>query len=273
MTDWREYQEKAAQLFRELGFSAEIEAAVQGARATNKVDVLATYDHAGVKMTWAVECKYWNTRVPKEKVWAFRSVLHDIGADRGVLLAEKGYQKGALDAAQYSAMTLTLLDGLRQLASSTLAEQRLLAIPKRISQAYLRYWLLPKDFRIERGLRPDRGEYGYSGGTVLNALENLVTSALAGLLPPENMSLLIPVYTREEAATWGEDALTVLEAKLEAAEQEMPSDMAAMVARRSLSNESSERPSPSAAQIAMAREMFFDERPQPTSAQAEPVES
>lgn len=58
---WQAYQEGAARFFRSLGFDANVEAPVQGARAKHKVDVLVEFEHAGVRTRWAVECKYWKT--------------------------------------------------------------------------------------------------------------------------------------------------------------------------------------------------------------------
>lgn len=244
---------------------------VRGARATNAIDVVATYDHAGVKMTWLVECKLWATRVPKEKVWAFRSVLDDVGADRGVLLAEKGFQSGAIEAAQFSRMTLTSLAELREIASNTLTERRLLAIPKRVSEAYFRYWLLPKQFRIDSGLRPDVSEYGYSGGTILSLIPGIVTSAFAGVLPPENVNLDLPIYDQQDAVVWAEDMLSVLEAKLDRAESNMPPEVATLVEeRRAAVRENPRRPKLTQDEIAYVKRFVLDEplpqRPAPGSA-------
>ncbi len=114
--DWREYQVAVAQFFLSQGCSAEVDKSVAGIRATHKVDVLVTFVRNGVVCTWVVECKLWNTKVPKEKVLTLRSVVEDVGADRGILFSENGFQPGALDAARQS--NLTLVTSLQEFEST-----------------------------------------------------------------------------------------------------------------------------------------------------------
>lgn len=94
---WREYQIAVAEMFRELGCDADEEATVRGARATHKVDV--RFKRHGVDCRWIVECKLWQRPVEKSHVEALKSIVDDIGADRGILFSEHGYQSGAHDAA------------------------------------------------------------------------------------------------------------------------------------------------------------------------------
>ena len=83
--NWREYQNEAAAYFRRQGCSAEVDASVKGLRAQHKVDVVVNFLRAGI------DCKLWNTRVPKEKVEALRSIVEDVGADREIIISEKGF--------------------------------------------------------------------------------------------------------------------------------------------------------------------------------------
>ena len=105
-TDWRDYQEQVATFFRENGCNAEVEAKVQGARASHDVDVLVTFDRHGVPCQWIIECKLWNRAVPKEKVLILKNIVEDVGADRGILFSESGFQKGALSAVHKANITL-----------------------------------------------------------------------------------------------------------------------------------------------------------------------
>ena len=130
---WRDYQEEAAALFRELGFTAETDVRVQGARAVHLIDVLGTYRHAGLTVTWVGECKRWRARVGKAQVLTLRSVVEDIGADRGIILAEHGFQAGARQATERSNVVATSLAALRRDAAATLAEQRLRGYPERLA--------------------------------------------------------------------------------------------------------------------------------------------
>jgi len=105
--DWRDYQEKVAVLFRNLGCIAETDLAVQGARAKHNIDVWVTFNQFGLVNKWLIECKYWKSRVSKEKVLALKSIVEDVGADRGILVGETGFQQGAFDSANTSNILLT----------------------------------------------------------------------------------------------------------------------------------------------------------------------
>jgi len=104
--DWREYQEKTASFFRKQGCIAEVDAKVKGARATHNIDVYVSFSNHSINCNWVIECKLWKKRVPKEKVLALKTIVDDIGADKGIILSEEGFQKGAYDAARQSNITL-----------------------------------------------------------------------------------------------------------------------------------------------------------------------
>jgi hypothetical protein len=120
MAEWKRYQEETAKLFRELGCEVEIDVEVQGARAKHAVDVSVRFSRFGLKQHWIIECKYWKRRVPKEKVLALKSIVEDVGADRGILMAERGHQSGAHQAATLTNITLTSLAQLREAAKAEL---------------------------------------------------------------------------------------------------------------------------------------------------------
>ena len=123
--DWREYQRAAAGFFDSLDMQTEIEAAVVGARGgEHKIDVLVTFTAYGIDHVWLVECKLWKTRVPKEKVLAFRSIVDEVGADRGFLLSESDFQSGAVTQARFTNITLTNLEDLRANAEADVQEVR-----------------------------------------------------------------------------------------------------------------------------------------------------
>lgn len=72
---WREYQESAADFFRRLGFDAETDAKIEGARGKHNIDVIVTGSLHGIPFRWVVECKRWKTNIPKEKVLALISIV------------------------------------------------------------------------------------------------------------------------------------------------------------------------------------------------------
>src|ERR1035441_2929472 len=99
---WKRYQEEACAFFLALGLDAQANVDIQGVRAVHAIDVYVTYMRFGIQHRWLVECKFWQTAVPKEKVLAFQSILLDIGADKGFLLSESGFQAGAVRAAAFT---------------------------------------------------------------------------------------------------------------------------------------------------------------------------
>jgi hypothetical protein len=110
--DWRQFQEKVALRFRAAGCHAKVDMQIEGARGTHKVDVYVAFNQYGIKCSWIVECKFWNRNVPKEKVMALGGIVSDCGADRGLIISRRGFQSGAVRAAQKTNITLTSIEDL-----------------------------------------------------------------------------------------------------------------------------------------------------------------
>ena len=183
--DWSDYQEEAAEFFRSLGLEAETNVTIQGARTTHDIDVVVKSRHAGFEVRWLVECKFWNSRVSKLHVLGLREIVADTGADRGVLLAENGFQSGAAEAAALTNVHLTSLAEARIEARGDVFSMRLSELYDRVEAARERYWSIPKRTRIEHGLRPDVPEDGYSGAGVISLAEDLLRKGLRGAYPFE----------------------------------------------------------------------------------------
>lgn len=73
-------------------------------------------------MIWIVECKHWKSAVPKAHVLTLAQIAQDVGADRAVLLSEKGFQAGAISVSRKSNVLLTSLEELRSGAADSIAE-------------------------------------------------------------------------------------------------------------------------------------------------------
>ena len=111
---WRQFQEETAEFFRSLGCDAQVEAKIIGARAEHKIDVWVRFTKFGLETKWVIECKDWNSGIPKEKVLALKSIVEDVGADRGILISAAGFQSGAVRACENTNITLTDLDGMKE---------------------------------------------------------------------------------------------------------------------------------------------------------------
>ena len=98
--NWREYQEAVAEAFRKLGCRAEVDRTVTGARGPHDIDVFVTFEKFGHQSHWIIQCKLWARPVDKSVVQTLHSVVQNIGADRGVIFCENGFQSGAYTAAQ-----------------------------------------------------------------------------------------------------------------------------------------------------------------------------
>lgn len=181
--NWKDYQEEAAAFFRGLGLDAKTDVRVKGVRTHHDVDVVVRSQHVGFDITWLVECKHWQTPVSKLHVLALREIVADVGADRGILLCEAGFQSGAVEAATLTNVRATSLVSLQQTAAADIVAMRLREFNDQAIDCKRRYWDIPKEKRIELGLRPDVGAIGYSGARAVECAEELVSKGLRGVFP------------------------------------------------------------------------------------------
>ncbi|MCY3814371.1 MAG: restriction endonuclease [Gammaproteobacteria bacterium] len=178
MTDWLEYQEEVAGLFRSLGLSAATNQSVAGVRTAHNVDVVVRSKHAGIDQLWLIECKRWNKPVSKDTVLTLRSIVNDAGADRGFMMAESGYQSGAIEAARLTNVTLTSIAALKVTLSEEIGMAMLRSMLERVDSCRDRYWEMSKEDRIALGLRPDVLTDGYRSVQVMDAVDATARHAL-----------------------------------------------------------------------------------------------
>jgi restriction system protein len=183
MPNWKDYQEEAAEFFRSLGLDASTDVTIQGVRTKHDVDVVVKSHHYGFDITWIVECKHWKESVSKLHVLALREIVTDVGADRGILLCEAGFQSGAVEAANLTNVQVTSLSDLNVTAREQISAVRLRELYDRVERCNLRYWEIPKDKRIEDDLRPEVQEVGYSGARIIDVCRDLLSRASLGRYP------------------------------------------------------------------------------------------
>lgn len=185
MPEWDEYQEETAEFFRSIGLEASTNVRLHGIRTSHDIDVVIRSNHFGFDLLWIIECKHWKEPVSKLHVLALREIVTDLGADRGILVSESGFQSGALEAANLTNVQLASLADLKLSASNALGMAQLRGIQDRTLKCRERYWNLSKPVRIRYGLRPDVAEYGYSADIVMKAIEAALFSAFAQRIPIE----------------------------------------------------------------------------------------
>lgn len=205
--NWKQYQEEVAELFRSLGFTTKVEAQIGGARGLHKIDVHAIQAAYGFKITWIVECKYWNKAVPKEKVLVLSQIAADVGADRAFLLSESGFQSGAILATQNTNVTLTSLPDLRE---NTQAELTRIALAQIARQAY----------ELEKGLQQifDPRQYRRADGLGKRILDLLARAfSLKTIALPKAQTGDFPISLYEKDSIYFDHQAFISAARLEVA--------------------------------------------------------
>ncbi len=123
---WEQYQYRTAELLSQLGFTTKVNDPLRASNGVvHRVDVSARMVVAGVSTLWVTECKLWNKAVTKEKVSALKDIVNDLGADRGLLMSEKGFQSGAIRLAATKNISLSSLDEVRANAADQLLAVRI----------------------------------------------------------------------------------------------------------------------------------------------------
>jgi restriction system protein len=228
MNPWMQYQEEAASYFRSLGLDASVDATVQGVRTSHDIDVLVKSNYVGFAITWIIECKNWKTAVSKLHVLALREIVADLGADRGILLSEQGFQSGAREAANLTNVQVTSIAEMRQTASDSIHAMRLRDLYDRVGICKNRYWDIPKDRRIEAGLRAEVSEHTYSGARTIELCADLLTRAFRGIYPFQSDTLAAVVLfgrdkhfqSPKEVMDLVQEKVSELENKLDAYDQQ-----------------------------------------------------
>jgi hypothetical protein len=148
--EWQKYQQEVSSFLSELGFDTRVDETIGGARTQHDIDVAARIRIAGLDILWIVECKAWGRRVPKERILTLQGIVDDIGADRGLVFSESGFQAGAIRATRNTNITLTGLEDFRLNFQDEISSTKARILDERISrllQAFLAVWDLGESER------------------------------------------------------------------------------------------------------------------------------
>lgn len=138
MKPWQEYQQQAADFFRSLGMTATIDEHVKGVRGGHDVDVVARKTFGGIPQLWIVECKHWERPVNQLHVSALADIVANLGADRGILLSESGFQAGAVELAKQRNITLSSISYLKEHSEDERVALGLYELRNRVNNLRLR---------------------------------------------------------------------------------------------------------------------------------------
>lgn len=176
--DWYQFQEDICEHFKSIGADAETNVTVQGVRTKHDIDILVKTKFLGEDLVWVVEAKKWKSNVNKLQVLGLRTIVDDIGADRGFIISEKGFQKGAIEAAQDTNIKLKTFEQLQANTRDLIEDEVLKIYTKRLSISSARYWSHGKRVRMRYDLRDDVGvKPSYSGHVVLGKIEEVLCEA------------------------------------------------------------------------------------------------
>jgi hypothetical protein len=164
----------------------------------------------GVRFQWVVECKAWKTNIPKEKVLALLSIVQDVGADKGFLLSETGFQSGAVRAASNTNITLTSIADLEAAARESMVQTTAAQLHWRLVRIKQTLWRLHKETGdyFSEYMRP-MGE--------ISLLDLALEDAIHGRFPA--VYAFAENNGRLEAATW-DDFVEKATALLDKAERQ-----------------------------------------------------
>lgn len=170
--DWFNFQEDIAEHFRSLGVHAETNKTIKGIRTEHDIDVYVSSKYLCTDIKWVIEAKYWKSKVSKEKVLALRTIVDDIGADKGFIISQAGFQSGAYEASENSNIDLFTYEQLLESTSFEVHGLILNTFSQRVRLLELRYYSHSKINRIKYKLRNDLLEYPiqFSGNLLINIL-------------------------------------------------------------------------------------------------------
>lgn len=227
--DWYLFQEDIRKHFNSLGADAETNIRVQGVRTCHDIDIFVKTRFLGENITWIVEAKYWKSKVTKAQVLTLRSIVDDIGADRGFIISIAGFQSGAFEAADNTNVKLKTLDELKIDTKGLIETEILKTYYKRLLLLEDRYWSHSKRLRIKYGLRHEIMDFSmqFTGQQLLMTARTAIMAAEERKYPIQLESFLKEqkgekiAHNFQQFSMWLNLNLNHFEEKLLTAEWEM----------------------------------------------------
>jgi len=105
---WQDLQNEVAKLLTESGVEAETDKKMITPRGEVSIDVYAEEVIDERKYTIICECKHWRKNIPQTVIHSFRTVVGDIGSNKGYVISLNGFQSGAYNNVYFT--NIELLD-------------------------------------------------------------------------------------------------------------------------------------------------------------------
>lgn len=189
--DGSRLEKRVESLLRDAGLDPQRQMKITGARSTHKFDVVVEVTSLSMAGSWLIECKDWAGPVKKEVARAFCAAVKDVGADKGIIVATTGYQRGCWSEVNNHNVELltpgefeaSLADEIA-LTQLRIAQRRLAALDSLLESMHHRGTLHPGE-RFRRGFEEhfptglEAKRYSERRGAVTFLVE-AVDSALAG---------------------------------------------------------------------------------------------
>lgn len=229
--DWFNFQEKIAEHFRSLGVQAETNKTIRGVRTEHDLDVYVTSKYLGTNIKWVIEAKYWQTKIPKEKVLALRTIVDDIGADKGFIISQVGFQSGAIEACQNTNIQLYTFEEFVTLSKNYIQNEILDTYVRRARLLHIRYFSHKKRIRKDYGLRGELSEVAcFSGAWLLTTVFDVLEKARTQKYPIDLQTHMVEKVGNDlaedfiELVQWLNLNLNWLDEKILKAEYQMMQD-------------------------------------------------
>ncbi len=171
--DWKAYKQAAALPFEVLDCQVAVEKTVEGSRGDHRLDVWIQAELYGVKTSWFIDCRHWDTPISKADVFALKKVLKDVRADRALMLSNSGFDSGATKAARSTSITLTTLEALQDTAELELTRTTLISLENRITKLKQSLERLSESVQVAPGLWQSLPKPGVDGDWVTKTTERL----------------------------------------------------------------------------------------------------
>ncbi|CAI0961721.1 Restriction endonuclease [Serratia plymuthica] len=228
-SQWYKFQEDIKEHFESMGATANTNVALQGVRAKHDIDVLVEAQFLGTEVKWIIEAKKWKTRIPKEKVMALHSILLDVGADKGFIISEVGFQKGAHESAVKTNVKLLTFKQLKETTRHYIESEILKFYEERLKILDIRYWGHSKKIRKKYGLRGElySGREAFSGYQLAMIIMAVINAAKTRVYPLTIQSVMDlqrgePLINNfHELTNWLNSNLNLLDYQIFTAERQM----------------------------------------------------